>query len=159
MIKRPITIPTIPNTNNPPIIPTRTIEEWTFVLLETNKGLKKLSTFEEIIPKIITPIAGTVEPMRNRYTAMGPQMIIVPIIGKIPATTASNVKIIALGTPKMKKPTPIIIPCRRPMTTCPYKTAFVISLVALKSLSSVLFGNGRTLLIYSTNLSLSRKAK
>ena len=61
-IKGPRITPKIPKTKSPPIIPRRTIPEWTFVLFATNIGLNTFSISEDIIPNMAIPIAGIKKP-------------------------------------------------------------------------------------------------
>ena len=62
MIKGPSMNPRIPNKKSPPIIPIKIKAECMLVLLETIKGLMKLSDEEEIRPKIRTPTAANMCP-------------------------------------------------------------------------------------------------
>ncbi len=104
---------------NPPIIPIKRIAGWIFDFRDTIIGLMKLSAIDEIEPKIITPTAAKMFPVKRRYNATGIQIITVPMIGKIPANDAINVNKSAFGTQKLKKPKPAIIPWMNPTMTCP----------------------------------------
>ena len=97
----------------------RIIAECIFVLFEINKGLNILSIQEEVIPKKKIPHAAKSFPAINIKIKTGIHIIAVPIIGKIPATTAKRVRKRALGTLKMKNPIPAIIPWSIPIMTVP----------------------------------------
>ena len=81
------------------------------VLFEIINGLRKLSTFEEIIPNTRIPmivIAGA--PVMKREINNGAQTIKVPIIGRIPAKIASKDRNNAFGILNIKRPIPRVIP-------------------------------------------------